>query len=234
MKPTIETGAMTLVLLVKYYKSQMIALLLKNGIKVQDRATDQQIAMLMANLLKVSKSFYNDLNAFIQNPKVLQVLAGGMSQNAQYYRMSGRGYMNAFGDDIDLPDNIGYQSQFGLDLGTSSSSTTTPASNTTTTTETKTPDKKGFFSDINLGDLLSQGLDAFASYDKNKTDRAIAEAKARLNRDLTPDEIVKIEEKVKEDSKEKDGTSTTTIVVLSLVGIAVVGTIIYFVARPKK
>lgn len=226
MKPTIETGAMTLVLLVKYYKSQMIALLLKNGITVQDRATDQQIAMLMANLLKVSKSFYNDLNAFIQNPKVLQVLAGGMSQNAQYYRMSGRGYMNAFGDDIDLPDNIGYQSQFGLDLGTSSSSTTT--------TETKTPDKKGFFSDINLGDLLSQGLDAFASYDKNKTDRAIAEAKARLNRDLTPDEIVKIEEKVKGDSKEKDGTSTTTIVVLSLVGIAVVGTIIYFVARPKK
>ena len=30
------------------------------------------------------------------------------------------------------------------------------------------------------------------------------------------------------------GTSTATIVVLSLLGIAVVGTIIYFVARPKK
>lgn len=231
MKPTIETGAMTLVLLVKYYKSQMIALLLKNGVTVPSGASDQQIAMLMANLLKVSKSFFTDLNTFIQNPKVIQTLAGDITQNAQYYRMSGKGYMNAFGDLADIPTGIGFESQYGFDYDTP----TTDSTPTTLTTSTTTPVKTGgFFSDLNLGNLLSQGLGAFASYDKNKTDRAIAEAKARLNRALTPAEITQIEEEVKVKEKEKDGTSTTTIVILSLVGIAVLGTIIYFVAKTKK
>jgi hypothetical protein len=229
--PPIETGAMTLVLLVKYYKSQMIALLLKNGVAVGDRATDQQIAMLMANLLKVSKSFYVDLNNFIQNPKVIQALKGGimqnaqyfrMSGNAQYFRMSGKGYMNVQG-----VENQPNTNEFGFP--------------TTSSSDNTSDDEGGFFSDINLMDVITKGLDAFGKYDKNKTDRAIADAKGRLGRALTPAEISKIEEEsgnggsggTKDDTPPKK-MSTTTIVVLSLVGVAVIGTIIYFVARPKK
>lgn len=223
MKPTVEMGAMTLVLLVKYYKSQMIALLLKNGVTVPSRASDQQIAMLMANLLKVSKSFFIDLNNFIQNPKVLQVLAGGikenaqffrMSGNAQYFRMSGNRFMNSTGGEDGFTD------------------TGEPAPTDTN------PDKSGFWKDLNFGDLFTKVLDGFSKYDKNLTDRAIAEAKAKLGRNLTPIEIAEIEkEQGKENGKDEDpdkGMSVTTIVVLSLVGVAVLGTIIYFVARPKK
>jgi hypothetical protein len=208
---SIKTGAMTLVLLVKYYKSQMIALLLKNGVTVPNGASDQQIATLMANLLKVSKSFFTDLNNFIQNPKVLQVVAGEFQQNAQYFRASG--YFNGDGDEEEddpaLPTPTG----------------TTPKKGSS-----------GFFSGLNLGNLIKDGLDAFGKYDKNKTDREIADARARAGLPaLTEEELVVEREKVtKEKDKSKDGLSTTTIVVLSLVGVAVLGTIIYFVARPKQ
>ena len=211
---SIKTGAMTLVLLVKYYKSQMIALLLKNGVTVPNGASDQQIATLMANLLKVSKSFFTDLNNFIQNPKVLQVVAGEVQQNAQYFRASG--YYNNTGDEYDEEEDD-------------------PALPTPTGT---TPKKGsgGFFSGLNLGNLIKDGLDAFGKYDKNKTDREIADARARAGLPaLTEEELVEEREKVtKEKDKSKDGLSTTTIVVLSLVGVAVLGTIIYFVARPKQ
>ena len=200
IQPTIETGAMTLVLLVKNYRSQMIALLLKNGVTVPNGASDQQIALLMANLLKVSKSFFADLNNFLKSPKVLETLAGGLTENAQYFRVTG-----------------------------------TDATTTTGTTGA-TPAKTGFFSNLNFGNLFSQALGAFGQYDTNQANVAIANAHANVNTPTgggtttgdstggntgggkTPDE----------------GLSTTTIVVLSLVGVAVLGTIIYFVARPKQ
>lgn len=234
VKPTIETGAMTLVLLVKYYKSQMIALLLKNGVTVPNGASDQQIAMLMANLLKVSKSFFADLNTFIQNPKVVQTLAGGITENAQYYRMSGKGYMNAFGDLADIPTSIGYHSQYGLDLN--SSTETTPTTSTTSTTSTTTPDKGGFFSNLNLGSLFSQALGAFGQYNTNQSNVAIANAHAQSQQGGSGVVYTdpKTGEKIDPNAKKNTTTSTTTIVVLSLVGVAVLGTIIYFVMKPKK
>lgn len=226
MKPTIETGAMTLVLLVSNYRSQMINLLLKNGVTVPSGASNQQIASMMANLLKISKSFAMDLQKFISNPKVIQVLAGGFSQNAEYFRASGfagkkvgnaqyfraSGYFNGEGDEEEDP--------------------ALPSTNT------NTPPKTGFFSGLNLGNILKDGLNLFGQIDKNKTDREIANAQAQISANTgvnvgsgsgsgdsgsgsggkTPD----------------DKMSTTTIVVLSLVGIAVLGTIIYFVARPKE
>jgi hypothetical protein len=226
VKPTIETGALTLVLLVKYYKSQMIALLLKNGVTVPRGASDQQIAMLMANLLKVSKSFFIDLNNFIQNPKVVQTLAGGMTQtaeyfkmsgNAQYFRMSGKGYMNSTGGEDGFTD------------------TGEPAPS-----GTPIKDKEGFWSNLNFGNLFSQALGAFGQYNTNQANVAIANAHAQSQQAGST---------VGSDAGSGGGTgggtssgkktpekgmSTTTIVVLSLLGVAVIGTIIYFVAKPKE
>ena len=214
IKPSIQTGAMTLVLLVNNYRSQMIALLLKNGVTVPNNASSQQIASLMANLLKVSKSFFKDLNNFIQNPKVTQTLAGGLTQTAQYFRASGSNFAG---------QREGNAQYFRV--------TSTDDDTETTTTP---PKKGGFFSDLKLGDLISKGLEAFGSYDTNQTNRAIADARAKAGLPvLTEDELVEEKEKIEKD-KTKDGLSTTTIVVLSLVGVAVLGTIIYFVARPKE
>ena len=221
MKPTIETGAMTLVLLVKYYKSQMIALLLKNGVTVPKGASDKQIAMLMANLLKVSKSFYTDLNSFIQNPKVIEVLAGGVNQNAEYFKASGYSFTD------NLPS---FDPNF---FSTKDNATT--ATTTVTDSATTPPKKTGFFSGLNLGNLLSQGLGVFGSLDKNKTDRAIADAQAQISANTGAGFGIGSSDSGSGNEKNPDdGMSTTTIVVLSLVGIAVIGTIFYFIAKPKQ
>jgi len=216
---SIKTGAMTLVLLVKNYKSQMVALLLKNGVTVPNGASDQQIASLMANLLKVSKSFFTDLNNFIQNPNVMKVVAGEFQQNAQYFRASG--YYNKTGDED-------YESEF-YDDEYYNEDPVLPNS------KGKTPTKGGFFSGLNLGDIFKDGLEAFSKYDKNKTDREIADARAKAGLPaFTPQELAEERERVNSDKNPDTKISTTTIVVLSLVGVAVLGTIIYFVTRPKQ
>jgi hypothetical protein len=214
IQPTIETGAMTLVLLVKNYRSQMIALLLKNGVTVPNGASSQQIASLMANLLKFSKSFAMDLQKFISNPKVIEVLAGGFSENAEYFRASGFA---------------------GRQEGNAQYFRVTSTDDDTETTST--PPKTGFFSGLNLGNILKDGLNLFGQLDKNKTDREIANAQAQVGANVGGNTNVNTGGNTGGGGKDDDPDtkmSTTTIVILSLVGVAVLGTIIYFVARPKE
>ena len=223
-KPTAQTGALTLVLLVRLYRNQMIALLVKNGIVVSDNSSDQQIATLMANLLKVSKSYFQDLNNFIMNPTVAGVIASGLGETAQYFKMSGNGYMNFTTSDDDNSDPA----------------LPTPNNNTNSNPPKSTPT---WWSGIkeNLGGYLSDGIKLIGTMNTNNANVQIANAHAQVAQSGgtgtgtgtgtgsgsgsgsgsgkgTPDE----------------GISTTTIVVLSLVGVAVIGTIIYFVARPKS
>ena len=161
IQPTIDTGAMTLVLLVKYYRSQMIALLLKNGVTVPNGASSQQIATLMANLLKVSKSFYIDLSNFLKSPKVIQTLSGGLTESAQYFRASGGNFAG---------QREGNAQYFRF---------TSTDDDTESTDKPDKPEKAGFFGGLNFGDLFNKALDGFGKYDKNQTDRAIAEARVR-------------------------------------------------------
>ena len=242
MKPTADDGALTLVLLVKNYRSQMIALLIKNGVAVNDSSSDEQIAILMGNLLKVSKSFAKDLNDFVMNPKVAEVIVGGFSQTAQYFRMSGGSYLNGSGQfgqfqDYEVPDSIGYESQYGL--GTSSSSTThDPVLNNATTTTNSGTNSGGsttsWWSGIkeNWATYLGDTIKLIGTLDTNKANTKIANSHAQVAQAGGGTKVIKTEEE--EDDENKDGTSTTTIVVLSLVGVAVLGTIIYFVTRPKS
>jgi hypothetical protein len=230
---SIETGAMTLVLLVKSYKSQMIALLLKNGVAVPSGASDPQIAMLMANLLKVSKSFFNDLNSFIQNPKVIQTLAGGIGENADYFRMSGDNFAGKRVGNAQYFRASGYMNASSDEDGFLDTGVTIPTGTGITGTA---PAKTNFLSGLNLGKILSDGLDAFGKYDKNKTDREIANALKRTEQagSGVGSSVGANPSGNTSGTPVKEGVSTTTIVVLSLVGVAVIGTIIYFVARPKS
>ena len=218
-KPTAQTGALTLVLLVKSYKSQMIALLVKNGIVVDNSASDEQVVTLMSNLLKVSKSYFQDLNDFITNPAVTNVIASGFEQTAQYLKMTGDGYMNFTSSttkgflDYDLPDS--------------------PFSKNTTTS-TQTPAKPSFWQEIkaNIPQYLSDGIKLFGTVSTNKANTEIAKSQSIIAQSgVSVDPITG----KKEDTKDEDkGMSTTSIVLLSLLGVAVLGTVIYFVARPKK
>ena len=178
---------------------------------------------------KNCKSFFKDLNDFISNPTVAQNIAGGIEQTAQYSRMSGNGYMKAEGDeDYTEPD------YFGLDE-------VDPV--LASTAVTSTPPKKGFFSGLNLSELLTGGMSLFGNYTKAQSDAEIArqhalveQAKAdaiKAGNQIYVDPVTG--EKVNVKDKTKDtGMSTTTIVVLSLVGVALLGTIVYFVAKQKK
>lgn len=221
-QPTAQTGALTLVLLVKLYRNQMIALLVKNGIVVNNNASDQQIATLMANLLKISKSFFKDLNDFISNPTVAQNIAGGIEQTAQYSKMSGNGYMKAEGEDN--PD--------GTDTPTNSDPVLA------STAVTPTPPKKGFFSGLNLSELLTGGMSLFGNYTKAQSDAEIARQHALVAQAQAGGGAVVLDpttgQQVDPNKKPDAGMSTTTIVVLSLVGVALLATVVYFVAKQKK
>lgn len=214
LKPTAQTGALTLVLLVKMYRSQMIALLVKNGIVVNDNASDEQITSLMTNLLKVSKSFSEDLNNFITNPAVAEALMGGMEQTAQYFQMSGSGYMNSTGGADGFTD-------------TGEPAPADPA--------LPAPTKRGFFSDLNLGDLLTKGIGLFGEYSKGKSDAEIAKAHATVaTAGLGAGTGTGTGTGTGSNDGADTGMSTTTIVVLSFVGVALLGTVIYLIARPKN
>ena len=158
-----------------------------------------------------------------------------MTQTAEYFRMSGKGYMNAFGDFGDVPEGIYYQSQYGLNLSSS-----TPKTTSTTPDSSGNSTKSGFFSNLNFGNLFSQALGAFGQYNTNQSNVAIANAHSQSQQ-----AVGNVGSNVGSGGNTggntgsggtppKSGTTTTTIVVLSLLGVAVVGTIIYFVARTKK
>ena len=222
LQPTAQTGALTLVLLVKRYRSQMIALLVKNGIVVNDNASDEQITALMSNLLKVSKSYSQDLTDFITNPSVADALLDDMTQTAQYFQMSGDDFFNFTKGEV--PPLV-LTNSAGKPYG---SSTTDPALPKPSGTEPK----KGFLEGFNLPDFLNQSMTLFGQVTQAKSDADVANAHAVV---ATAGAGTGAGTGAKNNDKPKEeGLSTTTIVVLSLVGVGLLGTIIYFVTRPKK
>ena len=81
-------GAYAIMYVVKNKKNQVVSLLLKNGVVVPSNASDIQIALLVTNLLKVSKSFYADFSQLL----LTQETAEGL-----LFDLSGS-YLNVEGD----------------------------------------------------------------------------------------------------------------------------------------
>lgn len=144
-------GAYGIMYVIKNKKNNVISLLLKNGVTIPSNATDIQIGLIVTNLLKSSKSFYNDFSKLLLNQDVVV----GMSVN-----MSGS-YANATGfssSDYVLPT---------FDFVKSSPSTTS------TTTNSSTP-KTSF---INQGlNILQTAFQGYLQLDDNKTKRELANA----------------------------------------------------------
>jgi hypothetical protein len=203
MSANTNLGAYGLMYVVKNNKSDVLALLLKNGVVVPSNASDITIALAVTNLSKISKSFYNEFSKLLLN----QDTVSGMSAN-----MSGS-YSNFDGDSPFCKNN---------DNKTSSPTTYKLICGNTTTTE-DTTSKSG-----NNSDLLNKGLGilqtAFQGYlqlDDNKTKRQLADASV----------IITNEEK-KDEDKDK-GMSTGAIVGLSLLGVTIVGLVVYLIVKKK-
>jgi hypothetical protein len=186
-------------------RNQVINLLLKNGVVVPMNATDMQIALLVTNLLKVSKSFYKDFSALLISQDTIK----GMSLN-----MSGS-YSNVVGDGQVFDFSV-------FQGGTPTTTTFTP----TTTSNTSTPPKSSP-SWLNQGlNLLQTGFQGYLQLDDNKTKRELANASVQLSANqqatdsLTP--------------PPPTGLSTGAVIGLSILGISVVGLVIYFINKNKN
>ena len=148
-------GAYGVMYVVQNKRSQVIALLLKNGVVVPSNATDIQLGLLVTNLLKVSKSFYRDFSALLLSQDVV----AGMSSN-----MSGS-YANVDGFDFSPKEFK------PLDFGKYGNTTTTTTKPTTTATNTSSSN----WLNTGLG-LLQDGFKGYLQLDENKTKRALADA----------------------------------------------------------
>ena len=194
-------GAYGIMYVVQKKKSKVIALLLKNGVVVPSNATDIQIALLVTNLLKVSKSFYRDFSALLLSQDVIV----GMSSN-----MSGS-YSNAGG----VVDPV-------FDFSIFTGGTTTTPKPTTPKTEIKSEGKSW----LNQGlGLLQTGFQGYLQLDDNKTKRALADASVKIS----TDEVTK-----KDDTPPPTKLSTGAIVGISLLGVTVVGLVVYLIIKNKN
>ena len=193
-------GAYGVMYVVQNKKSQVIALLLKNGVVAPSNATDIQIALLVTNLLKVSKSFYRDFSALLLSQDVV----AGMSSN-----MSGS-YSNAGGV-------VDPAFDFSIFTGGNSTTTTTTPKPTTTATNTSSA------SWLNQGlGLLQTGFQGYLQLDDNKTKRALADA------------TVKISDDKKDETPPPTKLSTGAIIGISLLGVTVVGLVVYLIVKTKN
>jgi LPXTG-motif cell wall-anchored protein len=243
-------GAMIIVLLVKYYKQSMVSLLKKNGVIVPPRASDRDIVDLIVTTMKVSKSFDKDLRAFLAKPVVLGNVMGEFKnfteepkffgfteeadyfrfvEEAQYLRMDG-GYNNVTGYDFN-------PYQFGLDFTTKPKSTTPqlslPSTDTTTsqpTTTTGATAPKGVWTSIfTVGNMA---LDFFKTKSTNEANIAIANAtKAQAEAQASPS----INLPQGADGKpQANGSNTGTYILLGVLGLAIVGGIVYYVRKKNQ
>jgi hypothetical protein len=202
MSKNANLGAYGIMYVVKNKKSQVLALLLKNGVVVPSNASDITIALAVTNLLKVSKSFYRDFSALL----LTQDVVGGMTSN-----MSGS-YSNA-GGQVDPAFDFSI-----FNTG----SVTTPT--TTTNTPPKTTSSSTSWLNQGLG-LLQTGFQGYLQLDDNKTKRALADASVQIS----TDEVIK-----NETPTPSTGLSTGAIVGLSILGVTVIGLVVYLITKNKN
>jgi hypothetical protein len=206
MSKNASLGAYGIMYVVKNRKSEVIALLLKNGVVIPSGASDMTIALAVTDLLKVSNSFYNEFSKLLVNEDVIY----GMSAN-----MSGS-YSNFTGFQAQTFEENPFE-KYG--------STTSTTSTTNTPKDTKP--KSSSTGWLNKGlELLQTGFQGYLQLDDNKTKRELANASVLIS----SDEVTKETTKTPDD----EGMSTGAIIGLSLLGVTVVGLVVYLIVKNKN
>ena len=158
-------GAYGIMYVIQNKKSQVYALLLKNGVVIPNNATDLQIALLVTNLLKISKSFYKEFSALLLSQDVVTGMSSNMSGSYAYA-----------GGQVDPAFDFSIFNTGG-----------TPT-NTTTNTPPKTTSSAPSWLNKGLS-LLETGFQGYLQLDDNKTKRELADASVKISDDnATKDE----------------------------------------------
>jgi hypothetical protein len=224
MSKNASLGAYGIMYVVQNKKSDVLGLLLRNGVVVPSDASDLTIAMAVTNLLKVSKSFYNDFSKLLLNTDVIYGMSANMS--GSYSNMSG--YSNITGDSEWCKNTKNKtETPNAYKILCKDSTTLDTSIFTTETKDTKdTKPKKEGSGWLNQGlGLLQEGFAGYLQLDDNKTKRELANASMIIAQSGGV-----VEEKDKD--KEK-GLSTGAIVGISLLGVTVVGLIVYVITKKK-
>ena len=204
-------GALSIMYVVMNKRAEVIALLVKNGVKVPNNATDMQLALLVTNLLKISKAFSRDFNKLVTQKDVVSGVFSGFDGNYSYAN-------NYFGNLPTFDQNL---------FSSPATPTTNPAVTTTNTKDTKSG--SNFWGNA-LG-LLQTGFTGYLALDENKTKRELANASVQIKQS-----DVSLAEKgilPAGNTLPKTGLSTGAIVGLSVLGIAVIGGVVYFAMKNK-
>lgn len=215
MKSKADLEAYAIMYVVKNKKGDVIALLLKNGVVVPSNADDMQVALVVTEMLKSSKSFTKDFTKLVQAKDVVDGITSNMSgmySNMGGYSYMGGSYANAYGFEYD-------KSFDPTDPLFKSLSSKVPASTTSTpTTTTSGTDKiSGFEKYL----LLGQGL--FSDYTKMKEN----EAKVKLANASVELEKIQSQSGVGGSANNSSFSPTTLYVVLGLVGVSLLGFLTY-------
>jgi len=200
-------GAYAIMYVVHNNRNEVISLLLKNGVVVPSNAQDIQIGLLVTNLLKVSSSFYDDFVPLILNEETISGMSSNMS--GSYSNVNGNdSYCANTSNKTESPNSYKILCK---DYKPSTSTDSTPKS---------TP------SWLNKGlDILQTGFQGYLQLDDNKTKRALADASVKVSGDT-----VKNNELVPPPSKK---LSTGAIIGISLLGVTVVGLVVYLIAKKR-
>jgi hypothetical protein len=206
MKSKSDLGAYVIMYSVKNKKGDVIALLLKNGVVVPSNANDMQVALVVTEMLKKSKSFEKDFTKLVQSQDVVNGLTSNMSGAYSYM---GGAYANAYGFEYD-------QSFNPTDPLFKSLSSQVPANTNSPATASNSDKISGFEKYL----LLGQGL--FSDFTKMKEN----EAKVKLANASV--ELEKLQSQSASSTSGKSSFSATTIyVVLGLVGVGLLGFLTY-------
>lgn len=211
-------GALGVMYVVKNKRNEVISLLLKNGVVAPSNATDLQLGLLVTNLLKVSKSFYNEFSALMLNKDTVEGLSSNMS--GSYKNADGIGY--TFGSSASTAGLGSSNSNLGFDTTIFSTPKTTTNSTTTAPKTESTSSTSPSWLNTGLG-LLQTGFQGYLQLDDNKTKRELANASVQISQPQTSGAELPT----------KTGMSTGAIVGLSLLGLSVVGGIIYLIVKKK-
>lgn len=206
-------GATSVMFVVMKKRAELLALLTKNGVKYPANATDMQLAMIVTNLLKISKTFRMEFEQLLTEQDVIVGIFSGMDGAYSNFTFDFQTFdPNKFSTNPPNPKTKPY------DLALVKS------------TDVK-PKEKGKF---NLGsalELLQNGFAGYLALDENKTQKALAEASVKIK-----ESDVKLGEMgILPDGNlpKKDGLSTGAIIGISIAGILLLGGVIYFVTKNK-
>jgi hypothetical protein len=229
MSTNASLGAYGIMYVVQNKKSDVLGLLLRNGVVVPSNASDVTIALAVTNLLKVSKTFYNEFSKLLVNQDVVYGMSANMS--GSYSNMSGS-YANAIGDSAFCQDKTNKQFFPSAYKSACEGSSTFDASVFNTgTKDTKPKDTKstsGSTGWLNQGlELLQTGFAGYLQLDDNKTKRELADASVRLS------EAGQYSGTSSDGTPPPTGWSTGAIVGVSLLGVTVVGLVVYLVTKKK-